>query len=133
MPQENPINGCIREGSRGSCEPISTDLAYISPLDKPPLGLIEADLMLRHIHPLIEQTYQRLVDRRNYARRIGDPFPYINKSPLGGNHPSVLLMGKANSLVARHIYLYRRTRIVERTIIAHDDFEVSISLAERVL
>jgi hypothetical protein len=50
-------------------------LARISYLDKLPLGLVKADLMLRHIHPLIEQTYQRLVDRRNYARRIGDPFP----------------------------------------------------------
>jgi hypothetical protein len=50
-------------------------LARISHLDNLPLGLIEADLMLRHIHPLIEQTYQRLVDRRNFARRIGDPFP----------------------------------------------------------
>ena len=40
-----------------------------------PLGLIEADLMLWYIHPLIEQTYQRLVDRRNVVRRSGDPFP----------------------------------------------------------
>src|SRR5215212_4385488 len=39
------------------------------------LGSIEADLMLRHSHPLVEQTYQRLVDRRNFVRRIRDSLP----------------------------------------------------------
>src|SRR5215218_813020 len=39
------------------------------------LRVIEADLMLRHSHPLIEQTYQHLVNRRDFVRRIGDPFP----------------------------------------------------------
>jgi hypothetical protein len=52
---------------------------------------------------------------------------------LGQNYPSVLLVEKADSLDARHIPLKQRARTVRRTIIAHHDFEVSVSLAERTL
>jgi hypothetical protein len=52
---------------------------------------------------------------------------------LRQNYPSVLLVEKADSLDARHIPLNQRTRTVRRTIIAHHDFEVSVSLAERTL
>ena len=50
-----------------------------------------------------------------------------------GHFPSVLLVDKADSLVARHISLNPCTRIVRRTSMAHYDFEVSVSLAEHAL
>jgi hypothetical protein len=52
---------------------------------------------------------------------------------VGQNYPSVLLVEKADSLVARHLPLNPCTRIVRQAIIAHHDFEVSVSLAEHAL